>query len=192
MPSPSLYHHEQVECLPVQAVVSLEIPSGIFHEPFNFAGQQHFGEHRAVVVSRFVRGMVSYGEGNVCVMVLAQFHSQFDRLERGIFLLYPLYGDEGFVVVVMVHEKEAVCINPSFCVKERDLVYACGERSPIYVYGVLSRGVGREFPDGLAYAIALYLNPQFLLAFGGPLYNHPQYAVFPFHMQGISFLFHFR
>ena len=62
MPSPSLYHHEQVECLPMQAVVCLEIPSGIFHEPFNLAGQQHFGEHRAVVVSRFVRGMVAYGE----------------------------------------------------------------------------------------------------------------------------------
>ena len=92
----------------------------------------------------------------------------------------------------MIHEKEAVGINPSFCVKERDLVHTRGERSPIYVYGVLSRGVGREFPDGLAYAIALYLYPQFLLVFVSTLYNHPQYAVFPFHMQGVSFLFHFR
>ena len=74
MPSPSLYHHEQVEGMAVQAVVCLEVPSGVFHETFNLAGQQHFSEHRTVVVSRFVRGMVAYGEGYVRVMVSEQFH----------------------------------------------------------------------------------------------------------------------
>ena len=71
----------------MQAVVRLEVPSGVFHEPFNLAGQQHFGEYRAVVISRFVRGMVAYGEGYVRVMMPEQFHPQFDRLERGIFWL---------------------------------------------------------------------------------------------------------
>lgn len=69
----------------------------------------------------------------------------------------------------MVYEKETVGINPSFSIEECDLVHAGGERCPMYVYGVLSCGVGRELPERFAYAIALYLYSQFFLVFGSTL-----------------------
>ena len=37
--SPTLYHHEQVECLSMGAVVAFEIKSRVFHESPDFAGE---------------------------------------------------------------------------------------------------------------------------------------------------------
>ena len=60
---PSLHHHEQVEVRAAGAVIVLfKVIPRVFHESFQFAGQQHLGEYGAVVVGRLVGGVVSDGE----------------------------------------------------------------------------------------------------------------------------------
>ena len=62
---PALHHHQQVEGLEAEAVVASEVEPGIFHEAFQFAGQQQFREDIAVVMSRFVRAPVAHGQRHV-------------------------------------------------------------------------------------------------------------------------------
>ena len=54
----------------MHTVVSFEIISGIFDEPFDFAGEHHFREHGSVVIGLFFRGPVPDGKGYGCGRVL--------------------------------------------------------------------------------------------------------------------------
>ena len=149
---PSLHHHEQVEVCAAGAVIVLfKVIPRVFHESFQFAGQQHLGEYGAVVVGRLVGGVVSDGErdagGGVRRVVEAE--RQLHRFEGRVLRLDAPGGDSRPVVVVAVDEGEAVGVDSSSRVEEGDLVHARGEPFQGYFDGGLPavrRAYLREIP----------------------------------------------